>query len=128
MMTMVSGPNRAASQTNPMEQRVFFFVMDPARQIGQFKLPPPENAEALAAIDRFKKQLRPDEVGRSALLDQLKDVLGDEERDNFRAALERRPVIKAGTFIAVNGVQGQVIGGVVGGIVGGLAPPPPPDR
>jgi hypothetical protein len=48
-----------------------------------------------------------DDARRSALAGQLRAVLTDEERDNFRAALARRPLVKAP--------------GVVGGVVGGIA-------
>jgi hypothetical protein len=30
------------------------------------------------------------------LVEKLRDILSDEERDDFRAALERRPLVKSG--------------------------------
>ena len=84
------------------------------------------NATALAitsqaALTRFKARLQPDEAQRAELLDQLRGILDDEERDDFRAALERRPVVAlgsaAGRFLAPavnrdNGVHRLVIPGV----------------
>jgi len=54
---------------------------------------------------RFRNRLRPGDAERSELLDQLKGILSDEERDDFRAALERRPVAKAGGVVFSGGVQ-----------------------
>jgi len=51
---------------------------------------------------RFRNRLRPGDAERSELLDQLTDILTDEERDDFRAALERRPVVKAGGVMFSN--------------------------
>ena len=73
-----------------------FFGVDLALRVRQFNLPAAQNREALVAIERFKARLRPGDVERSTLLAQMKGVLTDEERDNFRAALERRPLVKAG--------------------------------
>jgi hypothetical protein len=110
-MTLVNTPNRAASQ-------LIVIAMDLGRHIEQYALPPPQKAFALAAIQRFKNQLRPGDAERSALLEQMQDILGDEELDNFRAALERRPMVKAGLVMGqAGGIQGGVIGGVQGGLV-----------
>jgi hypothetical protein len=82
--------------------------MDLGRRIEMFNLPTADHREAMAALGRFNAKLRLDEEDRSALLKQLRSVLTDEERDNFRAALERRPLVKAG------------FPGIVSGVVGGL--------
>lgn len=113
----------AIDPRNP--QRVFFinrlgasganvFMVGPnlARRIEQYGLAGAQKDQALAAIERFKAKLRPGEPDRNVLLDQVKSILSDEERDNFRAALERRPLTKAGGVIS-----GVVGGGVVGGSV-----------
>jgi hypothetical protein len=80
--------------------------------INSFALPPDQTKTALAALERFKTRLRPAGTDSAALLADLKNVLNDEERDNFGAALQRRPLVKAG--------------GVVAGVVGGFVPPVPP--
>jgi hypothetical protein len=88
--------------------RLFMSGMDLGRRIEQFGLPPADTGRALAAVERFKTRLRLGDGDRSELLRQLNGVLTDEERDNFRAALERRPLVKAPGMIAG-------VGGVVGG-------------
>ena len=87
-----------------------FCPVDLALRVRQFSLPAAQNREALVAIERFKARLRPGDAERSTLLAQMKGVLTDEERDNFRAALERRPLVKAGFPGGVAGVvRGEAI-------------------
>jgi hypothetical protein len=81
--------------------QVFFFGMDLGRRVDTFGLPPAQRREATAAIERFNARLRTDEASRAVLLRQLRNVLTAEERDNFRAALERRPLVKANTMPGV---------------------------
>jgi len=95
---------------------VFRFGASLTMMINSFALPPEQTNFALAALDRFKTRIRPGDADRAALLAELKDVLNAEERDNFDAALQRRPLVKAGGVIA---------GGVSGAIVPPLPPPPP---
>jgi hypothetical protein len=52
--------------------------------------------DTLAALRRVQ---RPSDIERSELLEQLSGILSDEERDNFRAALERRPFVAPPLFI-----------------------------
>ncbi len=100
-------------QKNGMKVKVFRFGPDLTMMINSFALPPDQTKLALAALESFKARIRPADADRAALLAELKDVLNDEERENFGAALQRRPLVKAG-------------GGVVAGVVGGFVPPPPP--
>lgn len=93
-----------------------FFGPDLAQMINGFALPPDQTKAALTAFEGFKARIRPADADRAALLDELKDVLNDEERENFGAALQRRPLVKANAMFA----------GVVGGVAGGIVPPPPP--
>jgi hypothetical protein len=88
------------------------FGLDLAQVVNSFALPPDQTNTAIAAIERFKARIRPADTDRSALLAELKDVLSDEERENFGAALQRRPLVKAG--------------GMFAGVVGGIAAPPLP--
>jgi hypothetical protein len=104
------------TQRNGMRVNVFRFGPDLTMLINGFALPPEQTKAALAAFDRFKTRIRPADADRAVLLAELKDVLNDEERDNFGAALQRRPLVKAG---------GGVVAGVVGGFVPPLPPPPP---
>lgn len=65
-------------------------------KIEQFGLKEGEKKEALAAVDRYRARLRLGDADRSALLEPMKDLLTDEQRDNLRAALARRPLVKSG--------------------------------
>jgi hypothetical protein len=80
------------------------FVMrgrgDLARRVEAMQLGAPKDEQARQAIEQFKSRLRlGSEPERSALLAQLKDILSDEERDNYGAALARRPVVASGPQI-----------------------------
>lgn len=80
-----------------------FFVGGNLEQlILQARLPAEQRAQALAALERFKEQLRPGEAERPVLLERLATVLSDEERENFGAALARRPLVKSGLPPAIN--------------------------
>jgi hypothetical protein len=89
-----------------------------ARRVDQYQLAPAPREQAVAALERFKNRLRINESDRSALLAQMDGILSAEERDDFRAALERRPVTKAGGLGFVFS-GGAVVGGTVNGIVRG---------
>jgi hypothetical protein len=65
-------------------------------KIEQFVLKNGDKTVALEAIDRYKARLRLGELDRAALLEPMKDLLNDEQRDNLRAALTRRPLVKSG--------------------------------
>jgi hypothetical protein len=114
----MSGHNMPAQiMTRPDGTRVNVFRLfgpDPAQVINSFALPPDQTKLALAAFEGFKDRLRPAGADREALLDELKNVLSDEERENFGAALQRRPLVKADAMFA--------------GVVSGVMPPPPPLR
>jgi len=103
-----SGPFIAVN-AEQNSRRVTFVAMDLTQLVERFNLPPAERQQALAAVERHKARLRPGDAERSALLKQMKGVLSDEERDDFRAALERRPIVKAGPFPGI--VSGVVVGG-----------------
>ena len=106
---------RRADGTNVKVNVFRFFGPDLAQVISNLGLHPEQVKASLTALEAFKARIRPADADRAALLDELKDVLNDEERENFGAALQRRPLVKAGGMIA----------GVVGGVVPPLPPPPP---
>jgi hypothetical protein len=97
--------------TRPDGSRGRFFMVgpDPKLMISGFALPPEQARIALAAFDGFQERIRPAAADRTALLDELKSVLNDEERENFGAALQRRPLVKANQMIAgvVPGLPGR---------------------
>ena len=105
----MSGPGRTVPViTRPDGSKVQVFTMrmgpDLARMIEGFALPPEQTKAAHAALDRFKARIRPADADRAALLDELKGVLDNEERENFGAALQRRPLVKANQLAGI--VQG----------------------
>jgi hypothetical protein len=70
------------------------------RRLEAMKLSTPNSGQAAAALAEYKLRLRLGrEADRSELLARLNDVLDDEELDNFRAALERRPVVASPFFV-----------------------------
>ena len=103
---------RRADGTNARVNVFRFFGPDLAQIINNLGLHPEQVKASLTALDAFKARIRPADADRAALLDELKDVLNDEERENFGAALQRRPLVKAG--------------GMMAGVVGGVPPLPPP--
>jgi hypothetical protein len=78
------------------------FVASPdiAASINQFQLPAWQRALALEAVRQFKDRIRSTEAAHTALLEHLKGILSDEERENFGAALARRPLVKTGGLAA----------------------------
>jgi hypothetical protein len=72
---------------------------DPDKLIDHYGLPPEQNRQAHAVLDRYRANLRTLGQGeRAALVARMKDVLTEEQRDDFRAALERRSAVPVGLF------------------------------
>lgn len=69
---------------------------DLAAHIGRYQLEPRQNHLAHAALGRLGGERRMDDRARSQLVERMKGILTEEERDDFRAALGRRPVVKVG--------------------------------
>ena len=60
-------------------------------------------------METFKAEQQLDDARRSALVAQLSDILNQEDCDDLRAALARRPLVKGGGGLFVNGaVQGSI--------------------
>jgi hypothetical protein len=76
--------------------RQFVASPDVAAVLNQFHLPAWQRALALESVRHFKDRLRSGEALRTALLEHLKGILSEEEREDFRAALARRPLVKSG--------------------------------
>ena len=64
--------------------------------VSRYALSPEQRLRAFAAVDRFTPQPPLDDDGRAAILGAIAGVLNDQERDDLRAALERRPLVKHG--------------------------------
>ena len=116
---MSSPAARVVNRPDGSTARFFMVGPDPKLMISGFALPPDRARIALAALDGFKERIRPAEADRAALLDELKGVLTNEERENFGAALQRRPLVKANQFAGIaSGVLERRA--FPGGIAGGL--------
>jgi len=107
-----SAPNRVVRSADGKTFQVFMRGgPDLTALINGFALPPDQTKQALAAFASFKERIRPGDAERSELVSQLKDVLNDEERDNFGAALARRPLVKSGLPTMRAGVVSGVVVG-----------------
>ena len=122
---------RMVKKSGDSAPQFVFIGIDLGRFIQKFNLRPEQSRQALAAIEQFKTEFRPDAAEKSELVDQMKDILSDDERADFRAAIDRRPLTKGG-FVGLEGgisvgVTGGVVGGTFGGgVVGGLVSAPTP--
>jgi hypothetical protein len=81
-------------------------IGDLTGQLERMALPAPQNEQARAAVEEYKTRVRlGSEAERSELIDRLKNVLDDEELENYNAALQRRPVVANSFALAsLNGV------------------------
>jgi hypothetical protein len=70
---------------------VSLLVSQLLERIDGFTLGPIEHRFATAEVGLYQDRMRLRDVERAELMDQLKDILSDEEWDNFRATLARRP-------------------------------------
>ena len=91
----------------PADQPVLRFLFGAASGGPPFELRGLSKEQGSKTVHAFAsyKGFRLTDADRSELLDQMNGILTDEERDNLRAALERRPLVKAG-----------IVGGIVQGI------------
>ena len=71
-------------------------------RIDSFTLGPIEHRYARAEVGLYADRLRLRDVERAELMNQLKDVLSDEERDNFHATLARRPMTSVNAVVIIN--------------------------
>ena len=106
---IVVGPNEHQTVVQRLQSVLRLRAMgNLARVIDKYGLQPAEQQRALAAIERYNEARsgRLSDVDRGALLEQLHTLLDDEQLDDLRAALERRPIVKQnGAAFAINGQQ-----------------------
>jgi hypothetical protein len=69
--------------------------------IARIDVPLQHTARVSAAVGEYNQRFRLNEAERSTLADEMRGVLTDEQRDDFRAALARRPVVKASGLLTV---------------------------
>jgi len=67
---------------------------DPVVLSRRYQFGPEQLQAATAVMETFKAEQQFDEVRRAALVARLSDILNEEECDNVRAALARRPIVK----------------------------------
>ena len=79
--------NSQASQTFVIRAAVSGVVFRHHLTIDQMKVVAP-------AVAKFNAGQQLDDVSRAALVDRLSGILTEQERDDFRAALARRPLVK----------------------------------
>jgi len=74
--------------------QTFAIGAEPVMMLARYPLTPEQRKTASAAAETFKAEQQLDDARRSALVAQVSGILTDEESDNFRAALARRPLVK----------------------------------
>ena len=83
-------------------QKVFFRVRTPdlaQMVVTKYGVPGERGEKAVAAVERFKTQMRPGEAERAELVEQMTGILTDQERQDLGAALGRRPLVKGGGVV-----------------------------
>ena len=80
---------------------------NPATHIERYNLAPAQKARAVEAIQRFRaaQSDQMTESDRALLVERMKGILDDEQREDLRAALDRRPIVKQTGFTLVNAVR-----------------------
>jgi hypothetical protein len=101
----VAGVQANAPTSNPSAIKAQVVVrVDLGRRIDGYALAPAKAAVAHAAVHQFEAGRLLGEAERAALVEQMRPILGEQERDDFRAALDRRPVVAATGVVFVSGV------------------------
>ena len=65
-------------------------------RINGYRLPPDDKRQALEALGHFSTHVpgRLNDAERTGLVERLGELLNDEQRDDLRAALARRPIVQ----------------------------------
>jgi hypothetical protein len=79
------------------------------RLVDQFNLRSDKRGRMMAALEAFKPQDRLSSAERTRLVEQLQGVLTVQQRNDFRAAIERRPIVKQ-EDVTVAGLSGVGFG------------------
>jgi hypothetical protein len=79
---------------SPAQTQTFTVAANPIALLRRYQLTPEQMKIAEAAAETFKAEQQLDDARRSALVARASGLLTDEESDNFRAALARRPLVK----------------------------------
>jgi hypothetical protein len=74
------------------------------RTLAQIEVPMSETARVAKAVTEYRLRLSLGDAERVALAEEMRGVLTDEQRDDFRAAMARRTIMKtAGASVSVLG-------------------------
>lgn len=112
------------SDTNGSPAQTFVMVgRDPAMLLRRYQFGPEQLKAATAVMETFKAEQQLDDARRSALVGQLSGILNEEDCDNVRAALARRPLVKGTGLIAVAGGSAALIEAQLMMMKAGLIPP-----
>ena len=76
------------------QMQTLTIAADPTGLLRRYGLTSEQMKIAAAAAETFKAEQQLDDARRSALVARLSGILTEEESDNFRAALARRPLVK----------------------------------
>jgi len=97
VMFFGANPQESAGQ-KLVWTRVRGFGFNPSQMIQKYELSPVAHKQAMDAALRYQERMRGGLIDedRQALLTELRSVLDDQQRDDLRAALERRPLVKQG--------------------------------
>jgi len=107
VMVFGATPQEIAGHSLVMTPLKLTTGVDPLTQMADYKLDPQQKSAAVKLIEEYqlRKAGRFSHSDRTALLTQLKGVLDEQQRDDLRAALERRPIIKQGSVTRVSAEQ-----------------------
>jgi hypothetical protein len=94
---------RTMHVTSNGTHQTFSIGMDPTFLLRRHQLSAEQLKTAMAAVETFRAEQQLDDARRSALVAQVSVLLTAEERENFSAALARRPLVKG--FGGVGDVQ-----------------------
>lgn len=96
VMIFGATPEEAAGQEHVTVRLRELPSKDPAREIEKYELDAARRAQALDAVRAFTAHTpgRLNEAEQAALVEQLRSILSEEQRDDLRAALGRRPVVQ----------------------------------
>ena len=78
----------------PPQTQTITVAANPTALLRRYQLTPAQLKVAEAAGETFKAEQQLDDARRSALVARVSGILTEEERDNFSAALARRPLVK----------------------------------
>lgn len=94
--------------------------------ISQFRLSPDKRLLAQKAVDRYAARVKLNDTAHGMLVGQMSGLLDEEERDNLRAALVRRPLVEKDGAKTVARAQGNLVDmATAAGRVRATTPPSP---